>query len=195
MCPNFSRTLTTLVSNTHCNPISFAKLPWPGESEWTLWSSSWAATVYHARERFHTVPLIAERQAGKLCIPILQTLIIVSAIVTHRTHWFIGGLQPSFKLRISHLEEWIRNNFSTAKLCILSLMSTLMVQNLSITLIGMFISWKLFVWHLPRRIVRRKNLKKWTFWSKHLTRAVMPASMFSHRIWCFWLEFDVWCFW
>ena len=39
----------------------------------TFRSSSQAATclsVYHTRWRRHTVPLIAERQAGKLCIPI-----------------------------------------------------------------------------------------------------------------------------
>ena len=47
----------------------FTKLPWPGDSEGTFWSSSQAATcppVYHTRRRLHTVPLIAERQAGKL---------------------------------------------------------------------------------------------------------------------------------
>ena len=48
-------------------------MPWPGDSEGTFRSSSQAATcpsVYHTRWRLHTVPLIAERQAGKLCIPI-----------------------------------------------------------------------------------------------------------------------------
>ena len=47
----------------------FAKLPWPEVSEGTFRSSSQAATcppVYHTRWRLHTVPLIAERQAGKL---------------------------------------------------------------------------------------------------------------------------------
>ena len=47
----------------------FTKLSWPGDSEGTFWSSSQAATcppVYHIRRRLHTVPLIAERQAGKL---------------------------------------------------------------------------------------------------------------------------------
>ena len=47
----------------------FTKLPWPGDSEGTFRSSSQAATcppVYHTRRRLHTVPLIAERQAGKL---------------------------------------------------------------------------------------------------------------------------------
>ena len=51
----------------------FTKLPWPGDSEGTFRSSSQAATcpsVYHTRWRLHTVPLIAERQAGKLWIPI-----------------------------------------------------------------------------------------------------------------------------
>ena len=51
-------------------------MPWPGDtedSEGTFRSSSQAATfssVYHTRWRFHTVPLIAEHQAGKLRIPI-----------------------------------------------------------------------------------------------------------------------------
>ena len=49
--------------------ILFTKLPWPGDSEVTFRSSSQAATcppVYHTRRRLHTIPLIAERQAGKL---------------------------------------------------------------------------------------------------------------------------------
>ena len=53
----------------NCNYILFPKLPWPGDSEGTFRSSSQAATcpsVYHTRWRLHTVPLIAERQAGKL---------------------------------------------------------------------------------------------------------------------------------
>ena len=53
----------------NCNYILFTKLPWPGDSEGTFRSSSQAATcasVYHTRWRLHTVPLIAERQAGKL---------------------------------------------------------------------------------------------------------------------------------
>ena len=52
----------------NCNYILFTKLPWPGDSEGTFWSSSQAATcppVYHTRRRFHTVPFNAERQAGK----------------------------------------------------------------------------------------------------------------------------------
>ena len=59
--------------NCNCNYILFTKLPWPGDSEGTFRSSSQAATcpsVYHTRWRLHTVPLIAERQAGKLWIPI-----------------------------------------------------------------------------------------------------------------------------
>ena len=48
-------------------------MPWPEDSERTFWSSSQAATcppVNHTRRRLHTVPLIAERQTGKLQIPI-----------------------------------------------------------------------------------------------------------------------------
>ena len=59
--------------NCNCNYILFTKLPWPGDSEGTFRSSSQAATcppVYHTRRRLHTVPLIAERQAGKLWIPL-----------------------------------------------------------------------------------------------------------------------------
>ena len=55
--------------NCNCNYILFTKLPWPGDSEGTFRSSSQAATcssVYHTRWRLHIVPLIAERQAGKL---------------------------------------------------------------------------------------------------------------------------------
>ena len=59
--------------NCNCNYIIFTKLPWPGDSEGTFRSSSQAATcppVYHTRRRLHTVPFNAERQAGKLWIPI-----------------------------------------------------------------------------------------------------------------------------
>ena len=55
--------------NCNCNYTLFTKLPWPEDSEGTFRSSSQAATcppVYHTRWRLHTVPLIAERQAGKL---------------------------------------------------------------------------------------------------------------------------------
>ena len=55
--------------NCNCNYILFTKLPWPGDSEVTFRSSSQAATcppVCHTRWRLHTIPLIAERQAGKL---------------------------------------------------------------------------------------------------------------------------------
>ena len=44
-------------------------MPWPGDSERTIRSSSEAATfpsVYNTRWRLHIVPLIAERQARKL---------------------------------------------------------------------------------------------------------------------------------
>ena len=61
------------VINCNCNYIFFTKLPWPGDSEGTFRSSSQAATcppVYHTRRKLHTVPLIAEREAGKLWIPI-----------------------------------------------------------------------------------------------------------------------------
>ena len=53
----------------NCNYFFFTKLLWLGDSEGTIRSSSQAATcppVYHTRRRLHTVPLIAERQAGKL---------------------------------------------------------------------------------------------------------------------------------
>ena len=55
--------------NCNCNYILFTKLPWPGDSEGAFRLSSQAATcppVYHKRRRLHTVPLFAERQAGKL---------------------------------------------------------------------------------------------------------------------------------
>ena len=55
------------------NYILFTKLPWPGDSEGTFRSSSQAATclpVYYTRWWLHTVPLIAERQAGKPWTPI-----------------------------------------------------------------------------------------------------------------------------
>ena len=62
-----------ILANCNCNYILFTKLPWPGDREGTFRSSSQAATcpsVYHTQWRLHTVPLIAERQAGKLRIPI-----------------------------------------------------------------------------------------------------------------------------
>ena len=65
----FLYTLLRLDSNCNCNYTLFTKLPWPGDSEGTFRSSSQAATcpsVYHTRWKLHTVPLIAERQAGKL---------------------------------------------------------------------------------------------------------------------------------
>ena len=62
-----------IISIVICNYILFTKLPWPGDSEGNFRSSSQAATcppVYHTRRRLHTVPFNAERQAGKLWIPI-----------------------------------------------------------------------------------------------------------------------------
>ena len=53
----------------YCNYILFTTLPWPGDKEGTFRSSSQATTcpsVYHTGRRLHAVPLIAERQAGKL---------------------------------------------------------------------------------------------------------------------------------
>ena len=60
---------SAVFSNCNYNYILLTKLPWPEDSEGTIWSLSQAATcpsVYHTRWRLHTVPLIAERQAGKL---------------------------------------------------------------------------------------------------------------------------------
>ena len=57
------------VYNCYCNYILFTKLHWPGDSD----CESQAATcppVYHTWQRLHNVLLIAERQAGKLWIPI-----------------------------------------------------------------------------------------------------------------------------
>ena len=57
--------------------------------------------------------------------------------------------------------------------------------NLNIALYKMFISSKLFVWHLPRRIVRmtisltsvrRKASKIWTFWSRQFSNSVPPTN-------------------
>ena len=56
-----------------CNYILFTKLSWSGDSEGAFWSLIQAVTfppVFHARWRLHTVPWIAERQAGKLWLPI-----------------------------------------------------------------------------------------------------------------------------
>ena len=71
----YRRVSTKQSNNCNCNRnyILFTKLPWPGDSEGTFRSSSQAATcppVDHTQRRLHTVPLIAERQAGKLWIPI-----------------------------------------------------------------------------------------------------------------------------
>ena len=71
--------LSPTAHNCHCNCnyILFTKLLWPGDSEETFRFSSQTATcppVYDTRWRLHTVPLIAERQASKLRIPILIVL-------------------------------------------------------------------------------------------------------------------------
>ena len=52
--------LTEILSNF--NYILFTKLPRPGDSVLVFE----VPPVYHMRWRLHTVPLIAERQAGKL---------------------------------------------------------------------------------------------------------------------------------
>ena len=65
--PSLAALLINTIANCNCNYILITKLPWPGDSEMTFRSSSQAATcpsVYHTRWRLHTVPLIAERQAG-----------------------------------------------------------------------------------------------------------------------------------
>ena len=62
-----------MISCNYCNYVLFAKSLWPGDSEGTFRSSSQAATcppVYHTRWRLHTVLFVAQRQAGKLWIPI-----------------------------------------------------------------------------------------------------------------------------
>ena len=71
--PYYTPFLNENVRDCNCNYILFTKLPWPGDSEGTFRSSSQAAScppVYHTRRKLHTVPLIAERQAGKLWIPV-----------------------------------------------------------------------------------------------------------------------------
>ena len=48
-------------------------MPWSGDCEGTFWSLSQDVAcplVYQTWQRRHTVPLIAERQAGKLSMPI-----------------------------------------------------------------------------------------------------------------------------
>ena len=72
----------------YCNYILFTKLPWPGDGEGTFRSSSQAATcppVYHTRRRLHTVPLIAERQAGKLGIPIFMVFGLTRPGIEHES--------------------------------------------------------------------------------------------------------------
>ena len=75
--PDWSRSQFKNYHSCNCNYILFTKLPWPGNGEETYRSSSQAATcpsVYHTRRRLHTLPLIAERQAGKLWIPIFTVV-------------------------------------------------------------------------------------------------------------------------
>ena len=53
----------------------YSRCFYPGDSEETFWSLSQASTtppVYHTQLRLHTVPHNAERQAGKLGIPIFK---------------------------------------------------------------------------------------------------------------------------
>ena len=60
---------TSTILYCNCNYILFSDLPLPEDSERTFRFSSQTATcppVYHTGWRLHTVPLIAERQAGKL---------------------------------------------------------------------------------------------------------------------------------
>ena len=48
-------------------------MPWPGDCEGTFRSLSQDVAcppVYQTRQRLHSVPLTAERQAGKLSMPI-----------------------------------------------------------------------------------------------------------------------------
>ena len=88
--------------NCNCNYILFTKLPWPGDSEGTFRSSSQVATcppVYHTRRRPHTVPLFAERQAGKLWIPIFMVFgrggvprTSLASRTSSRTHFEVLGL-------------------------------------------------------------------------------------------------------
>ena len=56
--------LKVLLEDQNCNYILLAELTWPGDNEWTIRSSSQAATSppgYHTRLSLHTVYLIAER--------------------------------------------------------------------------------------------------------------------------------------
>ena len=65
---------------SNCNCILFTKFLWSGDSEGIFQSSSQSATcppVHHTRRRLHTVPLIAECQAGKLWIPIFIVFVLI----------------------------------------------------------------------------------------------------------------------
>ena len=71
----FQRYTTLITRLCNCSYILFTKLPRPWDSKVTFRSSSQAATcppVYHTRWRLHAVPLIAERQASKVWIPIFK---------------------------------------------------------------------------------------------------------------------------
>ena len=77
---------STALQYTPCNCIAFLfpSLPWPGDREGTFRSLSQAATyppVYHTRWRLHTVSLIAERQAGKLWIPIFIVFGLIQPVI------------------------------------------------------------------------------------------------------------------
>ena len=68
-------------------------MPWPGDSEGIFRSLIQAATcqpVYHTWRRPQTVPLFAERQAGKLLIPIF--------IVFGLTR---PGIEPDFTVSVA----------------------------------------------------------------------------------------------
>ena len=65
--------LSSYIYHCNCNYILYTNLPWPGDSEGIFRSSGQATTclpVYHTRRWLHAVPFNAERQAGKLGIPI-----------------------------------------------------------------------------------------------------------------------------
>ena len=66
---------------------------WLGDNEGTVWSSSQAATwlpVYHTPWRLHTVLFNAERQAGKLQIPISKVVGLTKPGIELRVYCFIA---------------------------------------------------------------------------------------------------------
>ena len=87
----------------------FTNLPWPEDSEATFRFSRQTATclpVYHTRWRLHTVPFNAERQAGKLYIPIFNvfgltrpgieaecTVSVADALSTWESYWWALTLE------------------------------------------------------------------------------------------------------